>query len=186
MKTVSLSGLMLAALLAGSASLQAAPGNFPAFPPMDMPMIQPGPPPPQGPMMPDVQRLEKAGATEEQIQAYSDFWYEQQVKRISLRAASETADIELDHLLQTSPTDDAAIQEAIDAVNEARGALFKLDILSRITTKQILGEKTVRALCEQNRPPCNPPQGPRACLLKAPPAPQEIEENDILSPELDK
>ena len=88
--------------------------------------------------------------------------------------------------MQTSPTDETAIQEAIDAVNEARGTLFKLDILSRITTKQILGEKIVRALCEQNRPPCNPPQGPRACLLKVPPTPQEIEEKDILSPELDK
>ena len=178
MKTLSLSGFMLAALLAGSASLQAAPGTPPPFPPMDMPMMQPGMPPPHGPMMPDVRRLEKAGATEEQIQAYSDFWYDQQVQRIGLRAASETADIELDRLMHAkTPADETAIQEAIDAVNEARGALFKLEILSQVTTKQILGDKIMRSLCEQDRPRPDM-QGPRACLLKAPPPPQEVDDKE--------
>ena len=184
MKTFSLSGIILAVMLAGSSSLQAEP--TPPSPMEHGMMIPPGPPPGRPCIMFELERIEKAGATKDQIKAFSDFWYEQQIQQIGLRAAAETADIELDHLMQTSPTDETAIQEAIDAVNEARGALFKLDILSKITTKQILGEKIARALCEQNRPPYKPSQGPRACLLKVPPTPQEIEEKDILSPELDK
>lgn len=109
---------------------------------------------------PGSDRMREAGATEQQIQILEAFMFEQRMKLIDLRAASEKAEMSMEHLLRGGSADDEAILQAVDALNQARGAVFKTDIESRLKIKQVLGEEILRKLRDQGPP--NRPQRPSA------------------------
>ena len=110
----------------------------------------PGCPPPRP--MPAPEQLEKAGATEKQISALMQFDYEQQLKRIDLRASVEKADLALNYSMRSSSVDEKALLKAVDTLNQARGELFKLDITSELQVRNILGDEVLSKMREQ-RPP---------------------------------
>jgi hypothetical protein len=102
------------------------------------------PPPPPTPGM-----LARAGVTEDKIKALAEFEYDQQQKRIDLRAAAEKAELTLQHLMQAAAPDEKAVMAAVDAVNAARSELLKLEITSQLKFKNIVGEEALRKLREQ-------------------------------------
>jgi hypothetical protein len=104
------------------------------------------------PGIPDPDSMRKAGASEQQIVALEEFMFEQRMKLIDLRAASEKAEMTMERLLRASNTDEKALMQAVDALNQARGALFKTDVESRMKVKQVLGEELLRKLREQGPP----------------------------------
>jgi Spy/CpxP family protein refolding chaperone len=102
--------------------------------------------------MPDADNLRKAGATEQQVQAFEEFMFDQQAKHIDLRAAAEKAELALNRLMKASNPDEKAVMQAVDARNQAQGELFKADVAARLKVKQILGEGILRKLQEQGMP----------------------------------
>jgi len=120
---------------------------------------------------PDPDSLRKAGATEQQIQALEEFMFEHRMKLIDLRAASEKADLTMDRLLRAAHSDEKALMQAVDTLNQVRGALFKVDVESRLKVKQVLGDQILRKLREQG--PINRPErrgyAGDAARLEAPP-----------------
>jgi hypothetical protein len=105
-----------------------------------------------GAMMPDAEHAKEAGASEQQIQALTEASFDLQAKRIDLQAASEKANLALERLMMATSVDEKAILKAVDAANEARSELFKLDVTARMKVKQILGDGILRKLREQVRP----------------------------------
>jgi len=100
------------------------------------------------PMGFDVERAKKAGATEAQIQTLDDFEVEQATKRIDLQAAAEKAEIKLNYLMKAKTLDEKAVMQAVEALNQAHGELFKLGIASLLKEKEVLGADLVRKLHE--------------------------------------
>jgi len=132
------------------------------------------------PPMHDPESLKKAGASEQQVQALNEFMFEQQMKRIDLRAATEKSQLTVEHLMRAPSPDEKAIAQAVDAVNQANGELFKMEVAARIKMKQVLGEDVLRKLRDQG--PARPldlrgdgfgPGRPDACAIEAgaPPPP---------------
>ena len=179
MKSGQVLGTVVAVLLVGGVALYAQRGGAPDMKPGGAPDMQNGasqPMPSPGmsgmraggpsgermgghegphgclPMMPDPAGMLKAGASEQQVQALEEFAFEQQVKRIDLKAAAEKADLTVEHLMRASSLDEKAVGQAVDALTQARGELFKLDIASRIKVRQLLGEDILRKLREQCLP----------------------------------
>lgn len=105
-------------------------------------------PPPRGqrPMLPPIERLKELGATEQQIKALKEAAYEQDKQMVILRANLERADIELRHLMDAPTVDKKAVTEAVDAINVARGELFKAETLNRLKVRETLGEGLFRQL----------------------------------------
>jgi hypothetical protein len=101
----------------------------------------------------DLERAQKAGATEAQIQTLADFQLEQQVRRIDLKAAADKADLRLGSLMKAKNTDEKAILQAVDALSAARAELFKLEISAMLKAKQVLGEAVMKKLHEMAPPP---------------------------------
>jgi len=99
-------------------------------------------------IMMDIERVKKAGANDQQIQALAEFEFEQQSKRIDLRAASEKADLKLRHLLEAKNVNEKDVMQAVETMNQARGELFKLDIVGMLKAKQVLGEDILQKLRE--------------------------------------
>ena len=179
MKARRIVGALLAILLLGSVAVYAQRGEPPATKPggaadvrnatppdrvppapSDMrpgglpPERMAGPPGPQEslPLMPDPESLRRAGATEQQVQTLEDFMFDQQVKRIDLRAAAEKAKLALERLLRASAPDEKAVMAAVDAVNQAHGEMLKQDITAALKVRQVLGEDITRKLQPQRRP----------------------------------
>lgn len=100
----------------------------------------------------DIERVKKAGASEQQIQTLAEFEFEQQSKSIDLRAAMEKADLNLRHLMESKNADEKAVMKAVDAVNQAKGDLFKLDVASMLKAKQVLGADILQKLREFGPP----------------------------------
>jgi hypothetical protein len=99
--------------------------------------------------MPEPEQLAKAGATEEQISALTKFDQEQQMKRIDLKANVEKAELELNKLKKSDSVDEAAVLKAVDVLNQARGELFKLNVVSELQMKKILGDEVFSKVQEQ-------------------------------------
>lgn len=109
------------------------------------------------PMGVDLVRAKQAGATEAQIQTLADFQLEQQTQRIDLQASADKTELKLEALLKAGNTDEKAILQAVDAINHARGDIFKLEISSMLKAKQVLGEAVLRKMHERPPPPdCAP------------------------------
>ena len=104
------------------------------------------------PAMPDAAGVRKAGASDQQAQAFTEAMFEQQAKHIDLQAAADKANLTLDHLLKAPSADEKAVMQAVDALNQARGELFKLDVAAKLKIKQILGDEVLRKLHEQGPP----------------------------------
>jgi len=109
------------------------------------------------PMGLDLERAKQAGATEAQIQTLADFQLEQQTQRIDLQASADKADLKLGALLKAKATDEKAIMQVVDTINQARSELFKLEIASMLKAKQVLGEAVMQKLHSMTPPP---PMGP--------------------------
>jgi len=109
------------------------------------------------PMGLDQERAKQAGATEAQIQTLADYQLDQQTQRIDLQATADKADLKLGALLKAKTTDEKAIMQAVDTINQARGELFKLEISSMLKAKQVLGEAVMQKLHQMTPPP---PMGP--------------------------
>jgi hypothetical protein len=105
-------------------------------------------------MPPSPEGMRNAGATEQQVQALEEFMFDQQMKRIDLRAAVEKADLALERLLRAAHPDEQAVMQAVDVLNEVRGELFKLDVTAGIKVKQTLGDEILRKLQKQGPPDC--------------------------------
>ncbi len=108
--------------------------------------------------MPDSDSMRRAGATEQQIGILEEFMFEQCMKCIDLRAAAEKAEMTMERLLKTTDPDEKAVMQAADALNQARGQVFKESVMCRIKVKQVLGDKLMHKLIEQR-----PPAGPEQC-----------------------
>ena len=162
MKAKSLLGALAGVVLAGAMVAGAEPrgpqgmdreGSQPPAGPQGAMMDRQGPmmPPPMGhpPMGLDVERAKKAGATDAQIQTLTDFEFEQQSKRIDLQAAADKANLKLGYLLKAQAVDEKAVMQAVDALNQVRGELFKLGIVSLLKEKQVLGADLIQKLHER-------------------------------------
>ncbi len=138
----------------------------------------PGPEGGQG-MPPSPEMLKQAGAKEEQLQALSTFQFEQQMKRIDLKAAAEKAELALGQQMKGATVDEKAALKAADALTQAQAELFKLEIASQIKTRQILGEEVLKKMHEMAsvRGPDRPGRGPGAAGPRPdtppPPAPEK-------------
>lgn len=156
-------GILSAIAIFGSGTLCAAPQG----PDTDRPA---GGPPPgmQGDMgaqrpqmqaprsgMPDREVLKKAGATEAQVQALTDADFNLRDKQIDLRAKAEKAELALERQMASTNVDEKAVMAAADAMSQARGDLFKLELAMELKRKQILGDELMRKLHEM-RPPERP------------------------------
>ena len=130
---------------------------------MGAPQMQRGGPGPQGghDRMPNPEQLKKAGATEQQLEALKTFGYEQKIKRIDLQAAAKKAELALDQLMTATTVDEKAAMKAADALTQARGELFKLEISARVKAQQILGEELLKKLHDQKPPEGREGRGPR-------------------------
>ena len=158
MKTARLMILTLIALAMGGWNTQAAPSDAPdqgggVERPKDERGVQRPPMQAMHPQGPGREQLKQAGATDAQIQSVMDAEFEMQKKRIDLQAAVDKAQLTLEHLLQATTTDEKAVMQAVDAVNQARDEMFKMEIASRLKMKQLLGDATLQKLQEQIRPP---------------------------------
>lgn len=107
---------------------------------------------PPHPPMPAPEQLAKAGATEKQINALMQVEYEQQQKRIDLRADIEKEELTLNYSMRSRPVDEKVVLKAVDALNQVRGELFKLDIASGLQVRSILGDEVLSKMQGQ-RPP---------------------------------
>jgi Spy/CpxP family protein refolding chaperone len=190
MKLIASLGILSAAALLGGASPSAAqqglagdmPGGFGRGPSMEH---APMPPPPHAEPRDQLKRI---GATDAQIQALTDLDFDMQTKQIDLRAKAEKADLAMHHQMQGATVDEKAVMEAVDALNQARGEMFKLEIATQLKRKQILGEDLLRKFHEmapspemrdrrmsgpgqgrdEVRPPQPQPDGPRPAMNDAP------------------
>ena len=128
-------------------------------------------------MHPSPEMLKQAGAKEEQLQALAAFQFEQQTKRIDLQAAADKAELALGQQMKGTAVDEKAALKAADALTQARGELFKLEIASQIKTRQILGEEVLKKMHEMaaSRSPDRPGRGPGTAGPRpdAPPPPAE-------------
>lgn len=165
--------LMAVLLLAGSLGAYAQGGPFgpnPDGPPGMRQGAGPGQQPPGPPemrggrpdMLPNPERLRKAGASDEQMASLETLMFEQRTASIDQRATAEKAEIALERLMRTSAPDEKAVMTAIDALNEARGELFKTEIATQLKVRALFGEDLLRKAREQgppgrqNRPPVPP------------------------------
>lgn len=112
--------------------------------------------------LPDPKRLKEAGATEEQLTALRKAREASQLKRIDLKAAVEKAELALAIQMKETAVDEKAALKAADALNQARGELFKLEISEQLKTHEILGTEVMKKLCERA------PQDQRARPLRRP------------------
>ena len=112
--------------------------------------------------LPDPKRLIEAGATEEQLTALRKAREASQLKRIDLKAAVEKAELALAIQMKEEAVDEKAALKAVDALNQARGELFKLEISAQLRTHEILGTEVMKKLCERA------PQDQRARPLRGP------------------
>ena len=102
--------------------------------------------------MPDPEQLKKAGVTDQQLEALKAMHYEQQVKRIDAQAAVQKAELALGQLMQDAKAEEKAAMKAADALTQARGELFKLEVADQVKTRQILGEEVLKKLQDQKSP----------------------------------
>lgn len=147
MKNTHSLGILAAAALLGGATLSAAQpapaGERPGAPMRDAAMERPQPPPPGADM---AAQLKRAGATDAQIEKLTDLDFDVQEKQIDLRAKAEKAELSLRRLMQAPTADEKAVLEAADAINQARGELFKLELTTQLKRKQVLGDEVMRKL----------------------------------------
>lgn len=177
MKTETRWMLIAVLLLAGSLGAYAQ-GGGPSGPNSDGPpgMRQgpgpgqrpPGPPEMRGGgpnMLPNPERLRKAGASDEQMASLDALMFEQRTASIDQRAAVEKAEIALERLMHSSAPDEKAVMKAVDTLNAARGELFKAEIATQVKVRALLGEDLLRKVREQGPPgrqdrppvpPCSP------------------------------
>jgi hypothetical protein len=104
--------------------------------------------------LPDLAQAKQAGATDQQIEALATFGASEQIKRIDAQASVDKADVTLKHLLRpgAAATDEAAVLKAADALSQARGELFKLDITAQLKVREILGAEVLKKLHEAHPP----------------------------------
>lgn len=114
-----------------------------------------------GPMV-DIERAKQAGATEQKLEALKTFMFEQQVKRIDLQATVDKAELVVKHLMQNEAVDEKSALKAADALIQARGELFKLEISDRVKVGEILGAEVLKKMHER------PPQRAQCPRLGAP------------------
>jgi len=158
-RSQALGAVMGAALLSGIALANSDRPSGPGFRDEDQGMTVPRKGPegegmqrggsgPQGgrERVPNPEQLREAGATEPQLEALKAFVYEQKIKRIELQASVEKAELQLEQLRQSTRVDEKATLKAADDLTQARGDLFKLEIIARIKIRQILGEETMGKL----------------------------------------
>ena len=144
----------------------------------------PGPEGGHGPL-PDPERAKQAGASDQQLEALKTLAFDQQTKRIDLRAAVEKAELALDHLMKGEAVDEKAALKAADALSQARGELFKLEVSEQVKVREILGAEVLKKMHEMARPraqcPCGgapnqagpQPQGALPAQGGNPPAPAQ-------------
>lgn len=131
----------------------------------------------------DPEYLKNAGATEQQLQALEELMSAQRVKEIDLRASSEKAQIAFERLMKAANADEAAIMQAVDAINQTRSESFKSQIAVQLKIKGILGADLLKKLQQPAAPngmgragrgPCGAAADrPQAPGNDVPPAPQE-------------
>lgn len=105
----------------------------------------------------------QAGATDQQIEALKAFTYEQEAKRIDLKASVEKADLVLKHVMQGEAPDEKAAVQAADALSAARGELFRQEVASRVKVREILGEAVMKKLRERPSAGAFGPRGGGCC-----------------------
>ena len=160
-RTCGLGILSAVAILGGGTFCYAAPqvpdNNQPAGgPPPAAPREMTGErKPAQAPQMgmPSSEMLKQAGATDAQIQALTDVYRAQMEKQGDLRAAADQANSALMRLMTGTNTDEKAVLAAADTLNQARGELFKLNLVGELKRKQILGEELLRKIREMRPSP---------------------------------
>lgn len=123
----------------------------------------------------------RAGATDQQIEALKTFAYEQEIKRVDLKAAVEKADLALKHLMQSEAVEAKTALTAADALSAARGELFKQEIASRVKVREILGEAVMKKMHEMRPADGVPPrEGGAGCPTargpQAQPGPDQTEQ----------
>lgn len=156
MKLITRLGILATATLLGvvspAAAQQGAAGETAGAPGRGPGMERaPMPPPPPGAEPRD--QLKRAGATDAQIATLTEFDFAQQEKRIDLRAKAEKAELALHRQMQAATADEKSVLDAVDALNQANGEMRKLDVMSMLKHKQVLGEDVLRKLHEMTPPP---------------------------------
>ena len=145
--------LVTAALIGSGSALMAAPGGGDAARPGG-PGREPGMERRQGPPpAPNPERLKELGATEAQIQALKTVRYEQEKQNVTLRANLEHAELDMRHAMDATPVDGKAVMAAVDAVNAARGELFKAEITGALKVRETLGDALFQKVHSRPEPP---------------------------------
>ena len=88
-------------------------------------------------MLDNPEFAKRAGLSEEQVAELKETMYQHRKEMIDLQAATERADLELEHALSAQAPDEAAVMAAVDAVGEARTAMQKARIKLKLNMQSI-------------------------------------------------
>ncbi len=97
---------------------------------------------------PGREQLADAGASAEQIDALMALRHAAAMRNVDLRAAVEKAQLTLDVKMTGATDDESGVMDAVDALNLARGEVFKAEITTRLQMRQILGDVILSKLHE--------------------------------------
>jgi hypothetical protein len=108
-----------------------------------------GPPPhhgPRGGLAAQEDRLRELGVTDEQIGEFKKLEHGAALERVDLRAEIEKAEVVLRYAMQATDVEEAEVIKAVDALNDARGKMFKQDTLFRLKVRSTLGDDVLKQL----------------------------------------
>lgn len=91
------------------------------------------------------------GLTDQQITALRESSYKTRKEMIKLRADLQTAQLELDQLMQQDAPAEGALSKAIDEIGRIKTQIQKTGVLERVRVQQLLGKDTVAQIKESAR-----------------------------------
>ena len=89
------------------------------------------------------------GITPEQAKALQASFYESEKKMVGLRAAVDSAEIEVRELMDQDSPDEAAMMAAIDKAGQARTAIQKANAQQRLAVGKIVSPETMKKIRER-------------------------------------
>lgn len=115
-----------------------------------------------GALLHNEELAKELGVTDEQIKTIRDGMYQHRQEMIKLRAAQETAQLEVRRLMESDSTDTNAVMKALDNAISAEGDIRKTQAMEMLQVRAILGPDVAKKLKDYLRSHLDDDQrGPR-------------------------